>query len=138
MTREAVVIASVPPSLPESALVDHAVGAKGGLRGCQQLALVEWKNAVPRSRDTAGFWWPESLVRRGRFSASTLEVRDSQCWLLLLSASVEVKHVEQIPEGGAVQGHIGIVVFHNRIGKIIPATSGQRLQAPIPFDELEN
>src|SRR5260370_1261637 len=51
---------------------------------------------------------------------------------------VEMEHVEEIAEGRAVERHIGILVLDNRVGEIIPAPTGQRLQMPVSLDELQN
>ncbi len=57
---------------------------------------------------------------------------------IVVGAMVELEHVEKIAEGRAVERHIGILVLDNRVREIIPAPIGQRLQMPVPLDELHN
>ena len=51
---------------------------------------------------------------------------------------VEVKQVEKISDGRAIERHIRIIVVGNRVRKIVPAAIAQRLQIPIPLDELQD
>lgn len=51
---------------------------------------------------------------------------------------IEMEHIEQITERGAVQWNIRIIVIHNRVGEVVPAPMSQRLQSPVPLDELED
>ena len=49
---------------------------------------------------------------------------------------VEIEHFEQIPYGRAVDGHVGVLMRGDRVGKVVAAASGQRLQPPVLLDEL--
>jgi hypothetical protein len=50
----------------------------------------------------------------------------------------EIEHVEQVADGGHVEWHVRITYGRDRIGQIIAAALGQRLQMPVPLDELHN
>src|SRR5262249_6426754 len=51
---------------------------------------------------------------------------------------VELKHIEEITDGRAVERHIGIVVIDDRVRQIVAAAACQRLQMPVALDELHN
>jgi hypothetical protein len=57
---------------------------------------------------------------------------------LVTAVMVELKHIEKIPDGRTIERHVRIIVVGNRVRKIVPAAIGQRLQIPIPLDELQD
>src|SRR5262249_44224115 len=56
----------------------------------------------------------------------------------VLIAVAEVEEVEEIADSRGIERHIGIVVIGNRIREVVTAASGERLQIPVAFDELED
>ena len=52
--------------------------------------------------------------------------------------SIEMKQIEEIPDGRTVPRYIRIISICNRVREIIPAAPSQRLQIPIPLDEFQN
>src|SRR5580704_8418824 len=50
----------------------------------------------------------------------------------------EVKQIEQVADGWTVRRHVRVIRRGDRVGEIIPAAAGDRRQAPIPLDELED
>ena len=51
---------------------------------------------------------------------------------------VEVKKVEHVVDSGAVHRHIGILRVGDRVREVVAAAIGDRLQTPIPLDELDD
>jgi hypothetical protein len=58
--------------------------------------------------------------------------------VIAVMIAVEVEEIEEVSDGRAVERHIGIVVVRHRVGEIVAAAVGQRLQLPVAFDELED
>src|SRR5215510_8599090 len=52
--------------------------------------------------------------------------------------AIEIEHLEQISDGGAVAGHIGIVLMRDRVGEVIAAARRERPETPIALDELQD
>lgn len=50
----------------------------------------------------------------------------------------EVEEVEEVAESRAVQRHVGIIFADSGIREVIAAAMRERLQIPIPLDELED
>jgi hypothetical protein len=50
----------------------------------------------------------------------------------------EVEQIEEIADGRTIQRHIGIVIVRDGVREVIAAAMSERLQVPIPFDELED
>src|SRR5258708_32039217 len=98
---------------------------------------------------TARCWWlganPSALPKRKRrpFPQGRLPVcipansrRMRRAFLVLVSIIVKMEQVEQIPNRRAVERYIGIVFVHHRVGQIVAAAGGERLQLPVALDEL--
>ena len=50
----------------------------------------------------------------------------------------EVEQIEEIADGRGIEWHIRVVSLGYGVREIIAAAMGERLQIPIPLDELEN
>src|SRR4029077_13617044 len=58
--------------------------------------------------------------------------------MVMVMIAVEIKYVEEIADGRAVERDVGIVVVNTGVREIVPACLGQRFQAPVPLDELQD
>jgi hypothetical protein len=76
---------------------------------------------------------PFLLLRLEGFSVAAVIVA-----VVIAVVVSEVEQVEEITDGRAVEGHVGIIVVHSRIREVIAAAVRKRLQIPIPLDELED
>src|SRR6516225_4086577 len=52
--------------------------------------------------------------------------------------AVEMEHVEEVAYGRHIARHIGIVLVAVRIGEIVAAARGERLQSPLALNEFED
>src|ERR1700733_16016808 len=52
------------------------------------------------------------------------------------SLVAEIECVEQAPDGGTVRRNVRVGRGCLRVGKVVAAAASQRLQVPVPFDEL--
>jgi hypothetical protein len=58
--------------------------------------------------------------------------------VIVIVIVAEIEQIEEIAQGRAVLRYVGIVLIGARIGKIIAAAPGERIQIPIALDEFQN
>src|SRR5437879_3282176 len=74
-----------------------------------------------------------SRLRTGRAGAGLL----TRLVGVVLSP-VEPEHVEEITDGRHIDRHVRVVGNRDGIWEIVAAAGGERLQAPVPLDELQH
>ena len=89
----------------------------------------------PAASATLGILGPRSRGDRSSFDSIGTDNGPAS---ILIVVATKVEHVEQIPDGRHVRRHVGIGAVHLRIGEIVAAAAGQRLQAPIALDKLND
>src|SRR5260370_9694882 len=72
------------------------------------------------------------------FSRSKLSGAATASISIAVEIVIVVEHVEQVPDRRHVLRDIGIGATHLGIGEIVAAAAGQRLQAPVALDELND
>ena len=50
----------------------------------------------------------------------------------------EVEQIKEVADGRGIERHIGVAFLGDGVREIVAAAMGERLQIPIPLDELEN
>src|SRR5579863_221186 len=55
-----------------------------------------------------------------------------------IAVVIEIEHVEEIADGRAVDGNVGIVPSAVRVREVVTAAAGERIQAPVSLDELQD
>src|SRR5215510_3315613 len=72
--------------------------------------------------------------------ANTEHPKDSRggCAASVVSAVVELEHVEEIADRRLVRGNVWIVVAAPGVRQVVAAAARQRLEAPIALDEFQD
>jgi hypothetical protein len=111
--------APIPRSSCAGFLASRRAPAAGSLPGLGKHAPRR-----PRTRSTAG---------NGHSSSGFGAAREKDHHL-----RSELEHAEQIADRRAIDRNIGVPGGRNRIGEIVPASPGDRRQAPVPLDEFHD
>src|SRR5215813_10971552 len=68
----------------------------------------------------------------------TAPLRSIATVAVAIMVTIEVEHLEQVPDGRAVAGHIGIMLMRDRVRQVIAAARRERLEVPIALDEFQD
>jgi hypothetical protein len=78
------------------------------------------------------------LVGMQRFSVVAAVIITVVITVVIAGVVSEVEQIKEVADGRGIERHIRVAFLGDGVREIIAAAMGERLQIPIPLDELEN